>query len=1266
MINLDHLNDEEREIIERVILRDENERLREEERVKAAVTVLTLLVTYCNFSKEAMANSGDSDALVHPVQEFVVKHGRYQTDQGQSSNGNQRPNVHQKSQVFKPVFPVNVSKELESSVTPDQQNVKKHRPPPPPVKKRNEDVTKEIENLIHDDQQKIQKRHAPLPPVQKNSGSAIKELERSMGERSKAPYPLDEQGGPPVEQRGPPVKQRGPPVKQKGHLPEQKGLSIEQRSPQIKERGPPFAQRGPPVEQRDDGNIGMVVKRLAPSVPGDVVRLQMVEEERESSINSVENGNSSNSRSHQNEPDTVILKTVQPMELQQKSDALMAGNEIIVAAVVEDVQMQLGKGEEDSSEGHVSPSVAESGDDSANLIKDIPELGVDSSDNGFGESIRTGHSFGRELGDPFKRTHEDPRQRGHFKETYVDHSVSSISTDGDMPDEETITERLKTLEEIEVGEEDTDLETSPGPLSPQSQFGYYSQTSVDLSSGDEDDINTEEDEDDGEVVLLPDVPIIKVEDYSDPASLQGQFNASRSESPSGQDPYYYSVDNGNDRSHDPSVPGVDTSSDSDGIDKNLLTVSNAIFLTREHEDSQEDHWEEQEEEERFSEEDGDDTVSDDGDSDGETEEDERQNVVPNDEVEDEEILEDEGLHDSITGEQEVADVDDTSEDSGFAIPSSLDEGLAYLGLFSRKLKSELHQLRKQGAVKTGGSESGNERVCHRCRKELGLIFDSGDICPRCNNKVCNACQVYTPSGKKWFCTVCDKQLQIKLGSPDWVGSKTDEDENFPQLHGSQLVKVALENSRANSTVTSLADENESRRNVTFDSPHHKPASSDLGQGLQRYPKHAVASNNNEALHKHWHAGSQGWGQNNFSAGLSTPRNVKRPYERSYSFDKRYVEGRRLQNFDETDSHDFNIVSRGPLKKKEHLPGQPFWWPSGPSANSVDSGVSVACSGSTCSNGAGDGDSDNGLDLSAEYLESEGSSGEEDHVKSVSTQTEDQDRTCEVYLDGKVHEVEAPVAFTDYVVLDTVQEAVIAYDSDNPKSFRNKQPKRLTCDIVGDDAEIKTLLRRDSTGSEKESTPKIRWTFFRSQSAERQKLIPNEPHVFIPVRRAPPLPDSDPSSSSEGSPVDLPSLDCSTDSDSSLDLDAKLSDNVTLIQSLIKGVQDETDSPRGGEGVNKADEVLNSSVSYPGTSMEEGKPVTSLEEVTTIPPPKKRLKAPNLNFADSEDEAEVIEESPDSLKGPDLLLLAALSRASTESDLSVILEDPEEDRSIQSV
>lgn len=174
----------------------------------------------------------------------------------------------------------------------------------------------------------------------------------------------------------------------------------------------------------------------------------------------------------------------------------------------------------------------------------------------------------------------------------------------------------------------------------------------------------------------------------------------------------------------------------------------------------------------------------------------------------------------------------------------------------KKLKSELHQLRKQGAVKTGGSESGNERVCHRCRKELGLIFDSGDICPRCNNKVCNACQVYTPSGKKWFCTVCDKQLQIKLGSPDWVGSKTDEDENFPQLHGSQLVKVALENSRANSTVTSLADENESRRyyeddlsysdeesgsyiseeqdvrrsprrNVTFDSPHHKPASSDL-------------------------------------------------------------------------------------------------------------------------------------------------------------------------------------------------------------------------------------------------------------------------------------------------------------------------------------------------------------------------------------------------------------------------------------------------------
>ncbi|XP_071818620.1 synaptotagmin-like protein 5 isoform X2 [Apostichopus japonicus] len=129
----------------------------------------------------------------------------------------------------------------------------------------------------------------------------------------------------------------------------------------------------------------------------------------------------------------------------------------------------------------------------------------------------------------------------------------------------------------------------------------------------------------------------------------------------------------------------------------------------------------------------------------------------------------------------------------------------------RKLKSELHQLRKEGAVKTGGEENGDEKVCHRCRKELGFFFDSGEICSKCNNKVCNDCQVFTPSGKKWLCTVCDKQLQIKLGSPNWIGEKANENESLPSLQGSQLIKVSLENSRANSTVTSVVDEGEDTR-----------------------------------------------------------------------------------------------------------------------------------------------------------------------------------------------------------------------------------------------------------------------------------------------------------------------------------------------------------------------------------------------------------------------------------------------------------------------
>ncbi|XP_038059805.1 synaptotagmin-like protein 4 isoform X6 [Patiria miniata] len=107
---------------------------------------------------------------------------------------------------------------------------------------------------------------------------------------------------------------------------------------------------------------------------------------------------------------------------------------------------------------------------------------------------------------------------------------------------------------------------------------------------------------------------------------------------------------------------------------------------------------------------------------------------------------------------------------------------------SRMLKNELHDLRKKGAV-NAADENDNARVCIRCREPLGLLFNTGDSCPKCQHKVCKACQVTLPSGTRWLCSVCHKNMQLQLETGEWHFSQLQVDQ--VPLFGSDLVKASL-------------------------------------------------------------------------------------------------------------------------------------------------------------------------------------------------------------------------------------------------------------------------------------------------------------------------------------------------------------------------------------------------------------------------------------------------------------------------------------------
>ncbi|KAM9020916.1 synaptotagmin-like protein 5 isoform 2-T2 [Ara ararauna] len=82
----------------------------------------------------------------------------------------------------------------------------------------------------------------------------------------------------------------------------------------------------------------------------------------------------------------------------------------------------------------------------------------------------------------------------------------------------------------------------------------------------------------------------------------------------------------------------------------------------------------------------------------------------------------------------------------------------------RKLKNELLEVRRKGG--NHHCQQDNSRVCVRCQKSLGLIFNRGDLCQICKLRVCNKCRVVGTDGQ-WKCSVCAKIAQLRVVTGEW-------------------------------------------------------------------------------------------------------------------------------------------------------------------------------------------------------------------------------------------------------------------------------------------------------------------------------------------------------------------------------------------------------------------------------------------------------------------------------------------------------------------
>ncbi|KFW88492.1 Synaptotagmin-like 5, partial [Phalacrocorax carbo] len=106
----------------------------------------------------------------------------------------------------------------------------------------------------------------------------------------------------------------------------------------------------------------------------------------------------------------------------------------------------------------------------------------------------------------------------------------------------------------------------------------------------------------------------------------------------------------------------------------------------------------------------------------------------------------------------------------------------------RKLKNELLEVRRKGG--NHHCQQDNSRVCVRCQKSLGLIFDRGDLCQTCKLRVCNKCRVVGTDGQ-WKCSVCAKIAQLRIVTGEWFFEERAKRFKQSNVLGTDVVRQSI-------------------------------------------------------------------------------------------------------------------------------------------------------------------------------------------------------------------------------------------------------------------------------------------------------------------------------------------------------------------------------------------------------------------------------------------------------------------------------------------
>ncbi|NXK84001.1 SYTL5 protein, partial [Amazona guildingii] len=105
----------------------------------------------------------------------------------------------------------------------------------------------------------------------------------------------------------------------------------------------------------------------------------------------------------------------------------------------------------------------------------------------------------------------------------------------------------------------------------------------------------------------------------------------------------------------------------------------------------------------------------------------------------------------------------------------------------RRLKNELLEVRRKGG--NHHCQQDNSRICVRCQKSLGLIFNRGDLCQTCKLRVCNKCRVVGTDGQ-WKCSVCAKIAQLRVVTGEWFFEERSK--RFQQSNlGTDIVRQSI-------------------------------------------------------------------------------------------------------------------------------------------------------------------------------------------------------------------------------------------------------------------------------------------------------------------------------------------------------------------------------------------------------------------------------------------------------------------------------------------